>query len=144
MVLIGKLHEISLYGLISTIICLVNQLTSFDILWISAFEVTSFISFFEAYLFWSSVLFIPLAIIGAFATKYVDDGEGLLFDSDNIFVIIFAHIAEELLGLILTPFWFLKDLFTQDLNEAWKIIDYITYAIEIVFIFIGFLILVWR
>ncbi|MBQ7921772.1 MAG: hypothetical protein IJ325_04230 [Clostridia bacterium] len=141
MVLIGKIHEISLYGLISAIICLANRLVSFDSLWNSAFDVTSFSTFFEAYLFWASVLFLPIAVIGAFATKYVDDGEGLLFKSDNIVVIIFAHIAEELLGIILTPFWFLKDIFTQDFDDVWKIIDYITYAIEVLFIFIGFYIL---
>jgi hypothetical protein len=83
------------------------------------------------------VLFIPIAIIGAFATKYGDGGEGLTFGSDNIVVIVFAHIGEELLGLFLTPFWFLKDLFTKNFN-GWKIFDYMTYAIEIIIIIIGF------
>lgn len=94
---------------------------------------------FEAYMFWGAMLFIPFAIIEAFATKYGDYGEGLTFDSDNIVVIIFAHIAEELLGIILTPFWFLKDLFSNNLDDGWKIFDYVTYAIEIVLIIIGML-----
>ena len=88
------------------------------------------------FLFWASALFIPIAIIGAFATKYCDNGEGLTFNSNNILVIAFSHIAEEILGLLLTPFWFLKDLFTKNFN-MWKIIDYTTYAIELVFIAIG-------
>lgn len=85
---------------------------------------------------------IPIAIIGAFAIKYVDDGEGLLFDSESIVVIIFGHIAEELLGLVLSPFWFLKDLFTDDLDGI-KIFDYVTYLIELIFIAVG-LFLIWR
>lgn len=133
---IGKLHEISLYGLITTIVTLVTKKTSFVLLWEAAFHPISFITFFLRFLFWTSALYIPIAIMGAFATKYGDGGEGLTFDSDNIFVIIFAHIAEELLGLLLTPFWFLKDLFTKRF-DTWKILDYITYAIELIFIFVG-------
>lgn len=68
-------------------------------------NITSFSTFFLAFLFWACVLFIPIAIIGAFATKYGDGGEGLSFKSDNLFVIFFAHIAEEILGLFLTPFF---------------------------------------
>lgn len=137
---IGKIHEISLYGFITAIVCLFVGKTSFEVLWESATHPISFAMFFNCIIFWESVLFIPIAIIGAFATKYSDGGEGLTFKSDNLAVIAFAHIAEELLGLLLTPFWFLKDLFTKNL-DGWKIFDYITYAIELLFIFIGVLII---
>ena len=137
---IGKLHEISLYGLLATIVSLTTEKVSLVLLWTAAFHPTSFVTFFLFFLFWSSALFIPIAIIGAFATKYSDSGEGLTFISNNVVVIIFAHIAEELLGLILTPFWFLKDVFTKGL-DGWKILDYITYAIELVFIFSGIVLL---
>lgn len=138
---LGKLHEISLYGLITNIICLFNGKTSFSSLWEAAFHPEGIAMMFEAYLFWASVLFIPLAVIGAFATKFGDGGEGLTFCSDNLVVIAFAHVAEELLGLIITPFWFLKDLFTKNLDDGWKIFDYITYALEIVIILIGVLVI---
>ena len=39
-------------------------------------NVTNFSTFFLAFLFGACVLFIPIAIIGAFATKYGDGGEG--------------------------------------------------------------------
>ena len=107
MSILGKFHEISFYSLISTIICLCTGKTTFAALWDAKLNVTSFSTFFLAFLFWACVLFIPIAIIGAFATKYGDGGEGLSFKSDNLFVIFFAHIAEEILGLFLTPFWFL-------------------------------------
>ena len=42
-------------------------------------NVTNFSTFFLAFLFGACVLFIPIAIIGAFATKYGDGGEGLSF-----------------------------------------------------------------
>lgn len=138
MSIIGKLHEISLYGLITTIIFIFKEKVSVAQLLQASTEINSYTTFFYSFLFWASVLYIPIAIIGAFATKYGDGGEGLTFDSDNIFVIIFAHIAEELLGLFLTPFWFLKDLFTQDF-DGWKIFDYITYALELIFFSIGFI-----
>ncbi len=137
MSIIGKFHEISLYGLISAIVCLFTGKTSFGVLWEAATKPDSFEMFFNCFMFWASVLFIPIAIIGAFATKYGDGGEGLTFKSDNLAVIAFAHIAEELLGLILTPFWFLKDLFTKNLDDGWKIFDYVTYVIELLFIFIS-------
>lgn len=137
MSIIGKFHELSLYGLITTIVCLFTGKTSLSTLWEAATHPDSFVMFFNCFLFWASVLFIPIAIIGAFATKYGDGGEGLTFKSDNLAVIAFAHIAEELLGLLLTPFWFLKDLFTKNLDDGWKIFDYITYAIELLFIFIS-------
>ena len=93
-------------------------------------NVTNFSTFFLAFLFGACVLFIPIAIIGAFATKYGDGGEGLSFKSDNLFVIFFAHIAEEILGLFLTPFWFLIDLFRKRLDDDGRAVDYITYYIR--------------
>ncbi len=141
MSILGKFHEISFYSLISTITCLCTGKASFAILWDTKLNVTSFSTFFLAFLFWACVLFIPIAIIGAFATKYGDGGEGLSFKSDNIIVIIFAHIAEEILGLFLTPFWFLVDLFKKRLDDDGKAIDYITYAMELVFFTVGILVL---
>ena len=138
MSIIGKLHEFSLYGLISAIICLIKNRVSVDSLRYAATHIDGFRGVFLSYLFWASALFIPIAIIGAFSTKYRDDGDGLLFSSDNVLVIVFSHIAEELLGLICTPFWFLKDVFTHDL-DALKVVDYILYAAELAFIAFGLL-----
>lgn len=137
---IGKLHEISFYGLLANILCLLTGRTSVGLLWNTVFHVRDFPTLFQSYLFWASVLFIPIATIGAFATKYSDGGEGLTFGSNNIVVIMFAHIGEELLGLLLTVCWFLKDLFTKNFN-GWKVFDYVTYVIELVFILIGILII---
>ena len=137
MSILGKLHEFSFYGLLSAIISILTKITSFEQMKKCAFQVHSFRDFFLVYLFWSSILFIPIAIVGAFSTKYGDFGEGLQFKSNNILVIIFAHIAEELIGLFLTPFWFLKDIFSKDLTVS-KAIDYILYFAEIVFIILGF------
>lgn len=75
MSILGKFHEISFYSLISTIICLCTGKTTFAALWDAKLNVTSFSTFFLAFLFWACVLFIPIAIIGAFATKYGDGGE---------------------------------------------------------------------
>ena len=141
MSILGKFHEISFYSLISTIICMCTGKTTFAVLWGAKLNVTSFSTFFLAFLFWACVLFIPIAIIGAFATKYGDGGEGLLFKSDNIVVIIFAHIAEEILGLFLTPFWFLVDLFKKRLDDDGKAVDYITYVVEFIFFSVGILVL---
>ena len=137
MSILGKLHEFSFYGVLSAIISLLTKITSLEEMKKCAFQVHSFRDFFLAYLFWSSILFIPIAIIGAYSTKYGDQGEGLQFQSNNIIVIIFAHIAEEILGLFQTPFWFLKNLFCKDLT-ATKAIDFILYFIEILFIILGF------
>lgn len=137
MSILGKFHEITFYGLISTIICLCTGKTTVSALWNAKLNVTNFSSFFLAFLFWACVLFIPIAIIGAFATKYGDGGEGLSFESDNLFVIFFAHIAEEILGLLSTPFWFLIDFFRKRLDDDGKAIDYITYAIELIFFVVG-------
>ena len=137
MSILGKFHEISFYSLISTIVCLCTGKTTFSALWDAKLNVTSFSTFFLAFLFWACVLFILIAIIGAFATKYGDGGEGLSFKSDNIIVIIFAHIAEEILGLFLTPFWFLVDLFKKRLDDDGKAVDYITYVVELIFFAVG-------
>jgi len=133
---VGKLHEISFYGLIAAIVSLASGKVSLSDLWYAAFHPESFLTVFECFLFWASALFVPIAIIGAFSTKYSDGGWGLTFGSDNILVIIFAHIAEEILGIIATPFWFLKDLFAKELNDE-KILDYVTYVIELIFIVVG-------
>ena len=139
MAIIGKLHEISMYGLISAIISLVSGKASISSLAYSGFHVTNFSSFFLAFMFWASIAFVPIAIIGAFSTKYGDGGEGLSFHSNNFLVILFAHIAEEIIGLIATPFWFLKDVFTHNLHDGWKVFDYISYLIVIIFIIVGFI-----
>ena len=110
---VGKLHEISLYALITSIVLFV--LGKGTILYI-------------LYVF---IPFIIIAIVCAIITKQIDNGEGLTFKSDKVLVIMFAHIAEEILGLILTPIWFIKDLITKKWN-AWKVFDYITYFIEVV------------
>lgn len=136
MSIIGKLHEMSLYGLISAVVAFVSGKVSLSTMLQAALHPESFADIFVCYLFWASVLFVPIAIIGAFSTKYGDGGEGLTFSSGNILVILFSHIAEELLGLILTPFWFLKDLFSRNF-DGHKILDYVLYAMEIIFIAIG-------
>jgi hypothetical protein len=137
---LGKLHEISLYGLLTTIICLLLKITSFEVLLQSSICVNSFVSLYNSILFWCSILFIPIAVICAFSTRYTDDGDGLTFKSDNLLVIAFAHIAEEILGLFLSPFWFLKDLFSGGLT-TWKSIDYTLYAVELLFFIIGALVI---
>ena len=100
MSILGKFHEISFYSLISTIICLCTGKTTFAALWDAKLNVTSFSTFFLAFLFWACVLFIPIAIIGAFATKYGDGGEGLSFKSDNLFVIFFCAYCRGNLGIV--------------------------------------------
>ena len=105
------------------------------------FHVNSFASFFAAYMFWASVLFLPVAVVGALIAKYYDGGEGLTFKSNNVVVIIFAHIAEEILGLFLTPFWFLVDFFKKRLDDGGKVIDYIAYVVELIFIAVGVIVL---
>lgn len=143
MSILGKIHEVSFYGLCTTITCLCMNYVTMEKLWFSAFHPEGFQNIFLCYLFWASALFIPIAIIGAFYTKYEDDGEGLSFSSDNIFVIIFAHIAEEILGLFLTPFWFLIDFFTKRLTGE-KALDYILYLVEIIFVAAGLFFMLTR
>lgn len=83
---IGKLHEISLYGIISFVVNLIRGTTTFSSVHSSGFNPEGFVGIFEAYMYWALVLYIPIAIVCAFYTKFADDGEGLLFTSDNIFV----------------------------------------------------------
>lgn len=138
---IGKLHEFSFYGLISTILALISGKLTFTQLIHSYVPANAeFVPIFICVLFWASVLFIPIAVIGAFATKYSDDGEALSFKSDNIFIIILGHIGEELLGLLLTPFWFLRDVFKHDWDGE-KIADYVTWVIVLAFYFFGLILL---
>ena len=85
--------------------------------------------------------FIPVAVICAFGTKYADNGEGLLFTSDNIVIIMFGHLVEDALGIMGTPFWFLKDVFTHDW-DTWKVVDYVFYLLLIAFIVLGVLLAV--
>lgn len=138
---IGKLHEITFYCLIATIFCLVKGAFSVETLWYSAFDPSAIKGFFQCVLFWGSVSFVPVAIIGAFCTKYLDKGKGLFFESKSLVVIFFAHIAEEVLGLIISPFWFLFDIFTGRLT-FWKTLDFILYVIELV-ILIGGIAFIW-
>ncbi len=140
MSIIGKLHEISFYGLLANIYCLYRQYVSIQYEKSIMFEPKTIHSFSEGFVFylaWASLLFLPIAITGALLTKYTDDGEGLTFQSDIPIVILFAHIAEEILGLFLTPLWFIKDLLTRNLDNSDKTLDYITYVIELVVILFG-------
>lgn len=141
MSILGKLHEISFYGLITNIVCLVMKKISISELINYGFHPQGFPALFFCYLFWASILFIPIAIIGAYETKYVDYGEGLTFESQFILIIIMSHIAEELLGLVMSPFWLLKDIFTKNFNFG-KVIDYISYAALVIFIIVS-LIYIW-
>lgn len=127
----GKIHEISFYGLLTAIINLILKKLSFKYLFASALHPNGVSGVFVSFLFWASILFIPISIIGAVITKFADDGEGLTFQSDKILVIMFAHIAEELLGLFVTPIWVIKYLVEKD-YEGWKTFDFITYFIEII------------
>ena len=136
MSVIGTLHEFSFYGLLTTLFCLVQEKISIEILWNSAFHPEGFLEVFYAYLFWASVLFIPIALIGALYTKFVDDGEGLTFDSENLIIIFFGHIIEEILGLVLTPIWFIKYIITDDL-DFWRVVDTLVYVVLLIFIGIG-------
>ena len=53
MSIIGKLHEFSFYGLISTILCLINKWVSFDLLRNAATHIDGFRGLFLIYLFWA-------------------------------------------------------------------------------------------
>lgn len=110
---IGKLHEIAFYALLTVIGCFMKGTMSSKIL------------------LWTAVVYVVIAVIGAFSTKYSDEGIGISFISDNIIVIMFAHIAEEILGIIFTPFCFLRDLFSKELTFI-NILDYITFTIEVI------------
>lgn len=134
---LDKIHEIAFYGVMSLIICLTNGSVTVENLILSCFNIRDFITFFQAYMSWSFVLFLPISISNAFSTKYKYDGAGIGFFSDKILIIMFANIGREILGLILTPFWFLKDLFTKNLDNGWKVFDYFTYLLEILFVVFG-------
>ncbi|MFD0702896.1 hypothetical protein DMP06_06320 [Slackia equolifaciens] len=138
---LGKLHEVFSYGFIAAIACLAIGITNTESLLSSAFQPTGIPGFFLFYLFWTLVGFIPISIICAFATKYADGGQGLLFQSDSIVIIMFGHFFEDICGIIATPFWFLKDLFTHELG-GWKTVDYIIYLLIVVFVAIGIISLV--
>lgn len=139
MSVLGKFHEITFYGLISSIVALVCDKLSLD-RWADAsiHVAPGFLGFFISFLFWASILFIPIGIIDAFFTKYSDHGEGLSFNSNHLLIIFFAHIGEEIAGLFCSPFWFLRDVFTKNWN-AGKILDYSLYFIELVFMVTGML-----
>ena len=142
MSIIGKIHEISFYGLLATIYSLATKLITFQSLYFDAFHPSGYIGIFCIYLFWSTILFLPISILAGFSTKYgKEKGNGLTFTSNQVIVIMFAHIGEELLGLILTPIWFLRDVFSRNLRYSDQIFDYITYFIEITYIIIGLLLL---
>jgi hypothetical protein len=114
---LGKIHEIALYTLITSVIVMV----------IGRPHLIYFL-FFGCALFF----FLLISIIGAVCTKYFDKGEGLTFQSDNVVVIMFAHLAEEILGLVLTPLWFIRDVITDKFDDAWKIFDYVSYYVEVI------------
>lgn len=133
---LGKIHEIVFYGLVAAILCVATSLTTVSAITECALRPTGISNFFLSYLFWCSVGFIPASIICAFGTKYADGGEGLLFQSSSIVIIMFGHLFEDLLGMVGTPFWFLKDLFAHDWN-VWKIVDYLFYLVLVSFIAVG-------
>ena len=140
MPVIGMSHEFSFYGVLAALYCLLTHKTTITSMKYYAFHPQWFTGLFQAYLFWSCILFIPIAIVGAFETKYLDSGKGLTFDSDNILVIIFAHIAEDILALFLSVFWFLKDFFSGNL-DAQKIASHVIAFSMILFILIGIVML---
>lgn len=136
--ILGKAHEVFLYGLITAIAAIVCGVVDFNALIGSALNPAGVPSYFLFYLFWSLVGFIPVSVICAFSTKYIDEGEGLLFSSSSIVIIMFGHLFEDLLGIVGTPFWFLRDLFTHELS-GWKAVDYAFYLVLIIFIMTGIL-----
>ncbi len=133
---LGTLHQTAFYGLISAIVSLIGGKVSIQTLIYHATHVSNFTEFFICFMFWCSVLFIPIGIICAFQTKYADFGFGITFMSTNPLIIFFAHIGEEIWGLVATPFWLLKAIFTRDW-EFWAIVDFIVYFLELIFIFFG-------
>lgn len=135
---LGKVHEVFSYGLVAVIACLASGIVGFDALVGSALNPAGSPNYFLFYLFWSLIGFIPVSVICAFSTKYIDKGEGLLFSSNSIVIIMFGHLFEDLLGIVGTPFWFLRDLFTHRLG-GWKTVDYLIYLALIVFIATGVL-----
>lgn len=63
MSILGKFHEISFYSLISTIICLCTGKTTFAALWDAKLNVTSFSTFFLAFLFWHACCLFQLQLL---------------------------------------------------------------------------------
>lgn len=137
---LGKIHEVFSYGLIATIVCLATGLTTTSEIMSHALQPVGIPSYYLFFLFWAVVGFFPVCIICAFGTKYGDGGEGLLFTSDSIVIIIFGHFFEDLLGIVGTPFWFLKDFFTNNW-DFWKVADYVIYLLLVTFIVSGVVLL---
>lgn len=134
--ILGKIHEVFSYGLVVAMVCLATGTVSWAGLASCALHPNGAPAYFLFYLFWSSVGFIPISVVCAFATKYADSGKGLLFTSDSIVIIMFGHLFEDLLGFVASPFWFLRDIFTHDIN-FWKVVDYIIYFALVIFIVVG-------
>lgn len=131
-------HEIAFYGLVTSIVLMFLHYIDFSQLYMCAFHPVTFEQIFCCYLFWSTTLFIPISVICAFQTKYEDKGIALYFYSEKILIIMFGHIAEEIIGLVLAPFWFLMQLFSGDLTLG-RIVDYVLLLLELLFIFFGIL-----
>lgn len=73
---LGKVHEVFSYGLVAVIACLAFGFVGFDTLIDSAFNPVGMPNYFLFYLFWSLVGFIPVSVICAFSTKYIDGAKG--------------------------------------------------------------------
>lgn len=65
----------------------------------------------------------------------------MLFSSQSIVIIMFAHIFEDLCGIVCSPFWLLKDVFMHNM-DPWKIVDYSIYFLLVVFIAVGVVFLI--
>lgn len=135
----AKLHEVVFYGLVSTVVCVCAGILAPTDLFAKTSGLEGFSMFYATYLFWACVLFIPVAFICAMATKYVDHGDGLLFSSSNVAIIVFGHIVEEVLGIVLGPVWLAKDFFTHNLKDFWKVADHILYLCLVSFNVLGVL-----
>ena len=131
-----KIHEVFSYGLVATIACLAIGLTTVPEVLSHAMQPAGVPAYYLFFLFWTTIGFIPISIVCAFGTKYADNGEGLLFTSESIVIIMFGHLFEDLLGIIGSPFWFLKDLFTHNW-DSWKIADYVIYLLLVAFFVSG-------
>lgn len=140
---LGKIHEVFSYGLVATIACLTTRRTTATEIFSFALQPAGVPEYFLFYLFWTTFGLIPISVFCAFATKYGDGGEGLLFTSDSIVIIMFGHLFEDLLGIVGSPLWFLKDLFTHNW-DSWKVLDYLIYLLLIAFIASGIVLLAIR
>lgn len=130
MTFLGKIHEIVFYGTIAAAISVLVKKVALSSLIYSAFHPSGLAGYFQAYMAWSVVLLLPIALITALETKYRYNGEGLGFYSDKLTVIIFAHFGQEIAGLLYTPFWFISYLFTWNF-DFWRVVDLLTYALEL-------------